>query len=302
MANINKTIDIAKNLILNGQDKEKYMLYPYTTENLVGLFQQINVSGKDCLTINGSFDQSLDMALLGAKSITAFDINPLTIPYAELKIALILTGYREDIYFKFLNSYYDVLEEYAYHPKIFEYIKKNLSEPSLIFWQDLMNSFNKREIGSGLLYDGYPYYEQKEFVNYMQDNNYQKLQKQLPNTSIELLEENIVTLSNCLTKSYDIMYFSNIICYPNPIYDGKNYEEKLYAYKEMIDSYSTHLNKEGKIISYIYDPFNNQGCDEFPIFDQSLREKVFSGDEYSYIYFPSYFTNTKDGCLVYTKK
>ncbi len=302
MTDINKSIEIAKNLILTGEGKEKYMLYPYATENLVGLFRQIDVSEKDCLTINGSFDQSLDMALMGAKSVTAFDINPLSIPYAELKMALILTGYRKEIYFGFLNGYYDVLESLAFHPTVFEYMKKNISESSLVFWQEMFQNFDKRQICQKLFFDGYHFSEQKDFVNYMQDDNYTKLQGMLPNTNIQLLECNIRVLPNMLNKSFDIIHFSNIIGYQDTMYEGKNREEKLYTYKDLLETYSHFLNKDGKIISYIYDPFNNQGCDEVPIFDKDLRDKIFSGDQYSYIYFPAYFSDAKDGCLIYTKK
>ena len=103
MTNVEELIEIATNLILKKEKEAEYILYPYATENLVGLFQNIDVSNKDCLTIMGSFDQGLDMALLGAKSVTAFDINPLTLPYAELKKSLILTGYRRNVYFEYLK-------------------------------------------------------------------------------------------------------------------------------------------------------------------------------------------------------
>ncbi len=302
MTDMNQSIEIARNLILTEKDKEKYMLYPYTTENLIGLFNEIDVAGKECLTINGSFDQSLDMALMNAKSITAFDINPLTLPYAELKMSLLLTGYKKEIYFGFLNGYYDVLEEIALHPKIFAYISQNLSTESFTFWQTLLENFDKRQICQKLFYDGYHYSEQRNFVNYMQNDNYQKLQEKLPNTNIKLLESDIKTLPSTLNKNYDIIHFSNISGYPNTEHKGKNREEKLWTYKDLIETYSLFLNEGGKIISYIYDPFNNQGCDEPPIFDINLREHVFSGDEYSYIYFPGYFQDAQDGCLIYTKQ
>lgn len=302
MTNIRKSIEIAQKLILKGIDKEKYMLYPYATENLVGLFDSIDVAGKDCLTITGSFDQGLDMVLKGAKSVTAFDINPLSLPYADLKKSLILTKYRKEIYFEYLQGYYDYLEPYAFHPKVFKQISKNLEKDSYIFWQEIFSSFDKQQISKGMFFDGLPYYEQKHFVSYMQDNHYYTLQERLSNVDIELRESDIATLPNELHQSYDIIYFSNIIGYPNVIYDGKGKEEKLCTYRDLINTYSNFLNKDGKIISYIYDPFNNQGCDEIPIFDKSLRETIFSGPEYSYIYFPAYFSDTKDGCLVYTKK
>ncbi len=302
MTSVEELIEIATNLILNKGTETEYILYPYATENLAGLFQNIDVSNKDCLTITGSFDQGLDMALLGAKSITAFDINPLTIPYAELKKALILTGYRRDIYFEYLNGYYESISDLTLNPTIFNNISRNLTQDAYIFWQDMFSKFNKQQISTGLFYDGLPYYEQEEFTNYMKKDNYQKLAQRLPFVDINLKECDILTLPNELSRMYDIIYLSNIISYPNSIYNNKNPREKLKVYKDLIRNYSTFLKEDGKIISYIYDPNNNQACDELPIFNKELREEVFFEEAYSYVYFPAYFSNTQDACLIYTKE
>lgn len=302
MTNVEELIEIATNLILKKGTEAEYILYPYATENLVGLFQNIDVSNKDCLTIMGSFDQGLDMALLGAKSVTAFDINPLTLPYAELKKSLILTGYRRNVYFEYLNGYYESTSNLTLNPIIFDNISKNLTQDAYIFWQAIFNRFDKQQISTGLFYDGLPYYEQEEFTNYMQKDNYQKLVQKLPLIDINLKECDILTLPNELNKTYDIIYFSNIISYPNPIYNNKSPREKLKVYKDLIRNYATFLKEDGKIISYIYDPNNNQGCDELPIFNKELREEIFFESAYSYIYFPAYFSETQDACLIYTKE
>jgi len=302
MNDTKKTIELATTLIKENHDcLNPSLLYPFATENLVGVFQNINVSGKECLTINGSFDQSLDMALFGAKSITAFDMNPLTIPYADLKKALITTGYKKEIYQAFLAGYFDTLEQYAYHPKILKYCEKNLEESSFLFWKEILNEFTKKEIGTKLFCEVLPYFELSNFINYLQEKNYYKLQQKLSNTEIEIKEGNIETFANTLQKKYDIMYFSNIIGYPNSIYEEKKQEEKLNTYKELIHTYSNFLNDNGKIISYLYDPENSQSCEDIPIYNKELREEIFKGPEYSYIYFPGYFSDSKDSCLIYTK-
>ena len=60
------------------------MIYPFTTENINGMFSHFSFKDKDCLSVLGSSDQVFDMYLRGAKSVTAFDINPLNTIYEDL--------------------------------------------------------------------------------------------------------------------------------------------------------------------------------------------------------------------------
>ena len=60
------------------------MIYPFTNENIKDMFSCFNFKDKECLSILGSSDQVFDMYLRGAKSVTAFDINPLNTIYEDL--------------------------------------------------------------------------------------------------------------------------------------------------------------------------------------------------------------------------
>ncbi len=71
-------------------------VYYKSNENLYFLFSQIDIAGKDVLTVVGSGDQSFHCYDRDAKSVTLFDKNKLTIYYYYLRLWVI----------KYLNKYY----------------------------------------------------------------------------------------------------------------------------------------------------------------------------------------------------
>ena len=78
------------------------MIYPFTTENINGMFSHFNFKDKDCLSVLGSSDQVFDMYLRGAKSVTAFDINPLTEYLFYLKKAALDANLTKEEYLDYL--------------------------------------------------------------------------------------------------------------------------------------------------------------------------------------------------------
>lgn len=94
---INFNLEEAKEKTIEYLNKKAYSLirpnftkysgvYSFTTENLSYL-KKINILDKDILTVTGSFDHCLNLVCLGAKSITNFDVNLLTVCYGYLKYA-----------------------------------------------------------------------------------------------------------------------------------------------------------------------------------------------------------------------
>lgn len=64
-------------------------IYAFTTENLSGYLPQLEKKAGAVLTVLGSGDQLINLALLGRRDITCFDINPAAVFFAELKLAAI---------------------------------------------------------------------------------------------------------------------------------------------------------------------------------------------------------------------
>ncbi len=64
-------------------------IYPFTTENIKGYLDLMDVSNKDILTVGASGDQTLNLLVKGAKDVDYFDTNPFTKMYFNLKWAAI---------------------------------------------------------------------------------------------------------------------------------------------------------------------------------------------------------------------
>ena len=75
--------------VKSNTDTNFYPFYAVTNENL-GYFADLNIAGKDALTVTGSGDHALNLAFFGAKSVETFDINHLTFLAFDLKKNAIL--------------------------------------------------------------------------------------------------------------------------------------------------------------------------------------------------------------------
>ena len=61
-------------------------VYPFTNENLLELFKQLNVKGKTVATAGSSGDQMLAALLFGAKNVTLIDGNLLFQTFHRLQV------------------------------------------------------------------------------------------------------------------------------------------------------------------------------------------------------------------------
>jgi|GEM_PF-6101746 len=75
-------------------------IYPFTNENLHAYLPLFDLQGKDVLTVVGSGDHPLNMALHGAKTVSCFDKNPATNDWFELKrkgiLSLGFAGFKKE--------------------------------------------------------------------------------------------------------------------------------------------------------------------------------------------------------------
>ena len=125
------------------------MIYPFTTENINGMFSHFNFKDKDCLSVLGSSDQVFDMYLRGASSVTAFDINPLTEYFFYLKKAALDANLTKEEYLDYFcyrgTDNYAIFGNRLIKPfdiRIFDKIAPNLKGNSYKFWNDLYNKYN----------------------------------------------------------------------------------------------------------------------------------------------------------------
>lgn len=332
MSKIEDDISRAKNLIdmsafYSRKDDIFDMLYPFTTENINGMFSHFDFKDKDCLSVLGSSDQVFDMYLKGAKSVTTFDINPLTEYLFYLKKAAFDANLTKEEYLDYFCHQgiddYTIFDKDSIRPfdiKIFDKISPYLEENSYKFWTSLYDKYSFstiRDTRRLFTNDEYSKDTLENIVAYLDDENFEKLKKISKNLKITFINKDIKEL--VLSKKYDFMYFSNIIQYTSSMFFKDTICENIHlqrklpleAFRNFIMSFKDNLNDNGIIIiGYIYTILEE--CYSVGIFNKKIRDEVFPLEKFNYYYFKSidYYESPydyndlnkeKDACLVYKK-
>ena len=219
-------------------------IYPFTTENIAGYMDDLNLSDKNVITVTGSADHVLNAVLKGANNILTFDVNPYAKYYLDLKIAAI-----KELSFEEFKNF--LLYNNEYTLKYETILKLNMPKTSKDFWLDELNKFNN----NGLLLKksnlfNLKYYDINKIINcnlYLNYNNYDIIKSRLEHANITFVESNIVDLK--INDCYDYMFLSNISDYLNLIY-MKDY---LINFAKLLDSFKVN----NVYFAYLYD-INNQ--------------------------------------------
>lgn len=325
MNDLRTDINLAKQYITRGYNQDLFdYIYPFCNENIKDLLSYFPLKDKKCLSVLASSDQIFDMFLNGARSITAFDINKLTIYYYNLKKAAIMAGLSFEDYKRFF-----CFEEYIEHHSnkdVFDYdtfkiIKKYLDNKSNIFWLELYKCFSAKEIRIpfGLFTYDEPSNEiLHQTVGYFNESAYKELQTMINKLDIDFINTNIKSLPVYLDSKYDFMYFSNIIQYCDLMFDNydnldkeANKKIKLLKMKSILNYLANYLNKNGYMVAgYLYAQKNSDKNNA--ILDKKLRNEIFNEENYLNLYLRSIqsftskeifeSTNLKqDMCLIYKK-
>ena len=257
-------------------------IYPFTTENIAGYMNDLDLTGKRIITVTGSADHILNAILKGATDITTFDINPLTEKYMDLKISAI----KKLSYNEFLNIFLfdDVNIDYNIITSL------DMSLESKNFWIKQLETQNKL-LHSSLFNTKYYNPTSKLWQNiYLKEDNYNLLKTKLNNVNINFICASLKDLE--LTQNYDYMFLSNISDYLNLMFT----DDLLVSYKNLINKFL----KRVKVIyfAYLYDIENKNFRSD--IDDLNKVKKVFSNFEV--VTFNSALetakTNIKDGVLI----
>lgn len=314
MVNVERDIQLAKTVICDKlQGKIKFgtfqTIYSFSNENLVESLKHFDLHDKDCLTVLASSDQALDMFLSGAKSVTTFDINPLTKYYFYLKKAALLSNISREDYIEFFgyskNNYF----------KIFPIVFENLEGEGLKFWYTLFKECDKYDLTHGLFTnEPYPARVLTKTLHYLYGENYYTLASKIKDFDINQIDSNILNLCDKLNSTYDFMYLSNIMEYSKSLfgYDSNDidFDGKILSlknFKELVIKLSQKLNANGKInVSYLFEG----SC-------KNRYSDVFHEENFTYNKFPSALRIYCDGlsqdaceelkvaddsCIIYTKK
>lgn len=217
-------------------------IYLFTTENIAGYMHDLDLTGTKVITVTGSTDHLINIALLGSKDITTFDINPLAKPYMDLKLSALKTlSFKEFLDFLL----YDTSSSFSYD------IITSLKMPadSKSFWLKRLSEWNN----GGLALKKSPLFNRKYYNPaskisqnlYLDEKNYQKVQFLLSDVSISFINSSLESLE--LIESYDYMFLSNISDYISLMYR----ENGLMHYRDLMSKF---LDKVKQIyMAYLYD-------------------------------------------------
>ncbi len=217
-------------------------IYLFTTENIAGYMDELDLTDKKIITVTGSSDHIINAILKGCKNITTFDINPLTKYYMDLKLSAI----KELSYKEFLDfTLYDT--DISFNYKIIKKLKMN--DESKNFWINELNKYDNNGLKmkhSDLFNLKFFDFQNKIDCNlYLNEKDYGIIKSRLGFAKIKFIKSNLKDLK--ITEKYDYMFLSNISDYINNFYED-NY---LINYKNLIFK----LLEKVKIIyfAYIYD-------------------------------------------------
>ena len=190
-------------------------VYPFTTENIDGYIEKMDLKEKKVLTVGSSGDQALNAILEGANDITIFDINEDTEKFFKIKKDIILNSELEDIYLKIIKN-------------------------------DKIPNLTK---------DFFAFSTLKRMNNYMKSKeNFEKLKEKLAKVNPKFIVGDIFDFSSAVNETYDRILLSNIFQYLDYYaylngYEGKEAEFALKHFKSWIE----YLNDGGILqLHYIY--------------------------------------------------
>ena len=205
---------IIENQDLTNCDIRNYApVYLFTTENIKGLINSVDILDKNVLTVSSSSDHIFNMLLSGAKRVECYDINIFTKYFYYLKSACIKTfTYDEFLLFFFPTRF----RNRVFDDKMFFSVLENIGdEKAKIFWFKLFNKYGGKKIYYSNLFskDSYAKTICIACNNYLSnEDSYKALQQILVNYNYTFylvdVFNNIKVLPN---KQYDFIYLSNIL-------------------------------------------------------------------------------------------
>ena len=272
MNTIEKDFNCTRDIINGSSLTDEYYnsIYFHSNEHLKDIFDQIDVKGKNCLSVLGSGDQAFYMFDRDAESVDLFDINKLAIYYYYLRVWAI----------KYLDRFYpDNYIDKDFVLNLLRYVKvsNKLEKFAYDYWMKYAYGFEnyKKDILEGLFIIG-----NNPYLNKLDDLSRVKsrLNDCINFFNMDLSDENIPR-----EKKYDIIYTSNIIDYLHSLYRISVYRHNLFDL----------LNDDGMIVATHVTNSYRKG-EEALLFDRYFDVKELDKVYHDYEYkCPGY---------VYTKK
>ena len=295
-------IYLAKSIIDGYRNHQFKRIYPFATENVAGCFSGYDFKDKDCLTVLGSSVQALYMFMKGAKSVCAFDVNSLSIYYYEFLKAFIRSGLDFSSYRKLF------IKSFGNRDNTYKQILDCMDGDYRNYFKVLYDKYGSSILSNRKLFNTVVIskYACAKYNDIFRKENLEVLRSKINDLDFRFINSDINNLE--LDRSYDFMYFSNIMQYVSEMYND-NMINSLSKYRELLLKFKESLNKGGSMYaSYIYgiDLLAIPNMDAFCL---ASIEHVFEHDLIEYKSFNAFKNKfsafiegaSKDGVLVYSK-
>lgn len=280
-------------------------IYPFTTENINGYIDTLDLNNKKLFTVGSSGDQVLNAICRDCYDITVLDINPYTKFYYYLKVAgIIQLSKHEFLKFFRYKDYPKVFEDNnnVFNKEYYEKLKTTLrllDYESYIFWDELFNTYSGRQIRNGLFSMDEDRTGVIEEANiYLNNQSYEELKNKLKSVNPNFIIGDI--FKEELLELYDVIWLSNIGTYLSR-----------HFLKIMIDKMDRVLKNNGiLLITYLYQTVSTTKYQEDwnPIYDlektlailEKYNPEIISFNGVKGIKFGE--ESIKDSVLVYRKQ
>ena len=258
------------NRILDGYGEDyandkRNVIYNIATEEIDHFMPKLDVEDKKILTVAGSGDQLLTCALNGAKSVDAFDINPLQIYFTKLKVSALKAlgvGEFNDYFYKklmFSRSLYNKVRDYLDNSTrtFFDSLYKN----------DLESKFY-RLMANENMDDSFSI-----IPSYTKEENYYITRNNLEKMDIKYITSDLLKIHKKTKKEYDVIMLSNIYKW---LYSNKylTAEEKKDMFMKFVNTRLINLLSDDGIIQ-LYSSANGYK-------EKALEEECLKNDNMNY--------------------
>ena len=234
-------MDIEKDIITaceiikgNYNFKEGYYntVYNMTNEQLDLYFKYFPIKNGNILTVLGSGDHVLQASCCGAKSIYAFDYNPLALHMAKLKIKSFSILERNEFLNYFYNTEYKKYFDVYYYKKVRDYLDSDTTR----FWDSLYREFNNYEITDNLINNGDSYINRSN-LGFLNRDKYYLTKNNLENIDIKYLCLDVFDILDKLPSDikFNAVFLSNIFDWMNlnaavkyPLFIKRDLDKYLY--------------------------------------------------------------------------
>ncbi len=281
-------------------------VYPFTTENLAGYMEHLNLEDKKVLSVTGSGDHILNSFYYGSDNVIGFDINSFAAFFAELKFNAL-----RKLNFEDFKKYLFVENHQAMDFEVYNSIKEGLSESCLSFFDNLYEDYSFRgvDLRKGKLFNKRFDFDDLRIRSnpyLFSRHNFEKTKSNIQDRNINLINSNIRDLSFKLEDNFDVVLLSNLADYSQQIYPNNPNPFNSFC-EEIILPIKKHLKNEGVICSaYVYDAREKESYKN-SVDNPNLRRGIMGslGMDYREIVFDSIVPekeNASDLVAILTKK